>query len=193
MSSSIENIKTFVYKNKTPIMVIGGISLLAFLLFKRHYVIRTIYNQNNKLYLKDLDGGFRNKIKNLIAFADRQGYDVKLTSGHRNYSESMALGSVRSLHPFGRAVDMNLKKKESDEYITMTSPISEWEKTGIIEYAEKTLNLQWGGRFSTYKNSYGGYGDPVHFDSGEKYDDLIVKAKKKYGTIKEIYDNGFNV
>ena len=189
----MNNIKTFVAENKTPIIVIAGLGIFAFLLFKRHSIIRTIYNQNNKSILKYLDNSFRSKINDLIAFADKKGYDTKLTSGHRDYKTSKDLGSIRSLHPFGRAVDLNLKEKDSDKYITMTSPLSEWEETGIVEYAEKTLNLQWGGRFVNYVNSYGTKGDPVHFDSKEKYDDLLAKGKKKYGTIKEIYDNGFKV
>ena len=64
----------------------------------------------------------------------------------------------KSRHVLGRAVDINLYKREGLHtlWLKKSSSKASWRKTGVLDIA-KRYHLLWGG-------SYHNYHDPVHFE-----------------------------
>jgi len=124
----------------------------------------------NRSELKDLAGvnkdfaarfeGFVNDIEN------ETDWKVSIISGLRTRDEQIQLKrenprnapANKSRHVLGRAVDINLYKREGFRtvWLKKASSIASWQKAGVMGIA-KRYGLLWGG---TYKN----YHDPVHFE-----------------------------
>jgi len=93
-------------------------------------------------------------------------WKVKIISGLRSRKEQIQLkhdnprnASVnKSRHVLGRAIDINLYKREGifTIWLKKFSSKADWQKTGVPKIA-KRYKLLWGG---TYRN----YHDPVHFE-----------------------------
>ena len=113
---------------------------------------------SNKEYLKNLSPEMQEKTKKLIAYANENGYDVKITSGYRTeerqkelqeqYKDQPGRVAKNSAHCAGKAIDIKVTKngKESDSGYRL-----------LGEYAKNELNMRWGGDFKSFRERW-------HFD-----------------------------
>jgi uncharacterized protein YcbK (DUF882 family) len=118
------------------------------------------FADNNKNYLKNLNPEMRKRTEQLIAYANSNGYDVKITSGKRTSEEQKQLqkkyakqpGRVakRSAHVAGKAIDIEVYKNgvKVDEGYNL-----------LGNYAKNELGMRWGGDFKSYRERW-------HFDYG---------------------------
>lgn len=119
------------------------------------------YAENNELYLKELSSEMQEKTRKLIAYANENGYEIKITSGLRTLAEQQELikrdernqtnyaAKGKSHHLTGSAIDIRVYKNGKKLYD---------EFTDIVAYAKKELGLRWGGNF--VNSPY----EPWHFD-----------------------------
>jgi hypothetical protein len=94
------------------------------------------------------------------------GWKVKIISGLRTRDEQIQLkrdnprnaSSNKSRHVLGRAVDINLYKREGifTTWLKKANSKASWRKTGVPDIAKRHL-LLWGGTYHSYH-------DPVHFE-----------------------------
>lgn len=124
----------------------------------------------NRSELSDLaavNEEYANRFEQFVDEIEKEtDWKVKIISGVRTKEEQLQLkrdnpknGAVnKSRHVMGRAVDLNLYKRDGLNMIWLKKASSNgsWRKTGVPEIA-KRYRLLWGG---TYKN----YHDPVHFE-----------------------------
>jgi len=140
--------------------------------FLRLITPRSQSSENNTL-IKGLHPVFGYKIAKMVKELERDGGNVKLTSGYRSpekQAQLVASGNtntqpLNSYHNYGFALDMNI------DGVKMASSKASW--LNLIGGIYEKYGLRWGGNFSDY--------DPVHFDFGNKY---------KISEIKEMYNNG---
>ena len=100
------------------------------------------------------------------AIEKESGWKVKIISGLRSRNEQIQLKRDnprnapvnKSRHVLGRAIDINLYKREGlcTLWLKKSNSKAEWRKTGVARIAVR-YHLLWGG---TYRN----YHDPVHFE-----------------------------
>jgi len=124
----------------------------------------------NRSELNDLAGLNEDYAARFKHFADdiekESGWKVLIISGLRSREEQIQLkrdnpqnaAVSKSRHVLGRAIDINLYKREGifTIWLKKFSSKGSWQKTGVPEIA-KRYKLLWGG---TYRN----YHDPVHFE-----------------------------
>ena len=121
-----------------------------------------IYANANKKYLSKLTSDMQDKTKQLIAYANKNGYDVQIISGYRTQAEQKELqkkyqnepGRVakNSAHCAGKAIDIKVTKNGED---------SDAGYNLLGDYAKSKLGMRWGGDFSSYRERW-------HFDYGWK-------------------------
>jgi hypothetical protein len=97
---------------------------------------------------------------------EKTDWEVSIISGYRSKEEQIQLkrndprnaSSSKSRHVMGRAIDINLYKRDGLRHIWLkkSSSTREWRRTGVSAIAAK-YHLTWGG-------SYRNYHDPVHFE-----------------------------
>ena len=97
---------------------------------------------------------------------DKTDWEVSIISGYRSKEKQIQLkrndprnaSSSKSRHVMGRAIDINLYRRDGLHRIWLKKGNStrEWRRTGVNLIAEK-YHLLWGG-------SYRNYHDPVHFE-----------------------------
>jgi hypothetical protein len=97
---------------------------------------------------------------------DETDWEVAIISGLRSKEKQLELKREnpknaaigKSRHVLGRAIDINLYKRESFRRIWLKkfSSKTDWRNTGVVKIAAR-YKLLWGG---TYRN----YHDPVHFE-----------------------------
>ena len=102
----------------------------------------------------------------VIDIEKETGWKVRIISGLRSKVEQIQLkrdnpqnaAVSKSRHVLGRAIDINLYKREGiiTIWLKKFSSKASWQKTGVTNIA-KRYHLLWGG---TYRN----YHDPVHFE-----------------------------
>jgi len=124
----------------------------------------------NRSELNELAGmneDYASRFENLVNDIEKEsGWKVYIISGLRTKDEQNQLkrdnpanaAANKSRHVMGRAIDINLYKREGLNFIWLKKGSSKalWRKTGVAEIA-KRYQLLWGG---TYRN----YHDPVHFE-----------------------------
>ena len=110
-------------------------------------------NKSNDEKIAELNPVMQSKVQNLLAYAQSQGMEVKITSGFRTQAEQQRLQVTRagyaaknSLHCQGKAVDISITNGTDADY----------KKLG--DYA-KSIGMRWGGDFSSVKERW-------HFDLG---------------------------
>lgn len=93
---------------------------------------------------------FGPKVVQLLAYAQKKGYTVTITSALRP--------GDNGFHGKGGAIDINLAKDGQVWGLRVGQTSKQaWEDTGLPAYA-RSIGLRWGGDFSTP--------DVVHFDIG---------------------------
>ncbi len=119
---------------------------------------KDIYASNNADFLSGLTDEMQDKTKKLIAYANKEGYDVKIISGYRTQAEQKNLQAryqnepgrvaTNSAHCQGKAIDITVTKNgiESDEGYEL-----------LGNYAKSNLGLRWGNDFTSYRERW-------HFD-----------------------------
>jgi len=166
------------HKRNIFIFVGIGISSIAVMVWKHRKIIKYALSLQNKAYISLLNKDVKAKFTELVRKIEQKGYSVYVTSGYRGDSNG-------SMHQLGLALDINLINNKTGKRITMKdNTIQDWLDTGVPQIAEK-MGFRWGGRFSTYKNMYGTFGDPVHFDyqfDKKNYTELLNKGIAQYGT-----------
>lgn len=119
-----------------------------------------IYSKTNENYIKNLTAEMQERTRKLISYANKNGYDVKITSGYRSQAHQDQLrakyeaqGETKraakvSAHTYGKAIDISVYKdgKKCDEGYNL-----------LGEYAKRELGMRWGGDFNSYR-------EPWHFD-----------------------------
>jgi len=122
---------------------------------------RDKYSSTNIVHIQGLSTEMQQKTKQLIAFANSKGYDIKITSGNRTETEQQALiakdeangthfaAKKNSPHLSGIAIDIQVFK--NGKKLTNNS-------TEIVNYAKNTLGMRWGGDFVNWTK------EPWHFD-----------------------------
>jgi len=124
----------------------------------------------NRSELNDLAGmnaDYAARFEHFVNDVEKEsGWKVKIISGLRSRDEQIQLkrdnprnaAVNKSRHVLGRAVDINLYKREGlvNIWLKKSSSKTSWQKAGIEQIA-KRYGLLWGG---TYRN----YHDPVHFE-----------------------------
>lgn len=132
------------------------------------YDLRVRYINHSEL--SELAGKNKEYAARFEQFVDdvekESGWKVKIISGLRSRSEQIQLkrdnprnASVnKSRHVLGRAIDINLYRREGliISWLKKGNSKGEWRRTGVAGIALKH-HLLWGG---TYRN----YHDPVHFE-----------------------------
>jgi hypothetical protein len=115
------------------------------------------------------------------------GHTIIYVSGHRGWVESQQIWNSnpavqaccpvgKDYHFFGFAVDISLKSP-TGAILSLNTPSSFWEATGIREIARK-YKMRWGINFP-------GYYDPVHFDMPiHNIADLVNRAITKNGSLQ---------
>ena len=124
----------------------------------------------NRSELNDLAGKNKEYGARFEHFIDdiekESGWKVRIISGLRSRKEQIQLkrdnpqnaGVSKSRHVLGRAIDINLYKREGifTIWLKKFSSKADWQRTGVPKIAQR-YQLLWGG---TYRN----YHDPVHFE-----------------------------
>lgn len=120
------------------------------------------FADNNKNYLKNLNPEMRKRTEQLIAYANSNGYDVKIISGKRTneeqkrlqekYADQPGRAAKRSAHCVGKAIDIEVVPRNGVE--------SADEGYNLLgKYAKNELGMRWGGDFKSYRERW-------HFDYG---------------------------
>lgn len=187
-------------KENKKLWVFGGAALLAALLFATQSkevtdtIIHYSLTQDTADKIKLLHPAVRQRFYNFVReIQERLGYNVKITSSYRTFADQIRLHNENasnakpgySFHNFGMAIDINLQK--GNTVIKKASSKSDWQKSGVLEVAEKN-GLSWGGEFSNYY-------DPVHFDARKLFsmDELRRKALVQFGSIEAAKGNEVNI
>ena len=183
----------------------AGISLavLTFGILYRRQVIRFgkdvinyAFTKEQEYYLANLHPKYINLFKNFIADVEKNlGYKVLITSGYRSFQEQKQLHSEnsnnaqagKSMHNYGAAIDINLISKKDGSQIKKADSTATWQKTGIVELANK-YGLKWGGG-----GNFGSYNDTVHFEVPLGGDKMYAQAIKQYGTESKVIGNRVNI
>ena len=149
--------------------------LLVFIILAGGYLCFTIVYDlrirfNNRSVLNNISEANKecaDRFELFIADIEKEtNWKVEIISGLRSKEAQIQLkrdnprnASVdRSRHVLGRAIDLNLYRREGFQFIRLrkSNSKSSWLATKVPEIAKK-YGLLWGG---TYKN----YHDPVHFE-----------------------------
>ncbi len=155
-------------RNLINILLITIILSVGYICFTIVYDLRIRFI--NRSELKDIAGVNEDYGTRFTHFVDaiekETDWKVEIISGLRTKEEQIQLkrdnprnASVKkSRHVLGRAVDLNLYRRNGFRFIRLKKSNSKgsWIATGIPEIA-KRYGLLWGG---TYRN----YHDPVHFE-----------------------------
>ena len=98
------------------------------------------------------------KTKKLIAYANKNGYDVQIIDGYRTEAEQKELQNkyqdepgrvaTNSAHCAGKAIDIK---------VTQNGQVSDSGYKLLGNYAKSQLGMRWGGDFSSYRERW-------HFD-----------------------------
>jgi Tfp pilus assembly protein PilE len=124
----------------------------------------------NRSELEELSGMNKENAARFERFVEdvekETDWKVRIISGLRTKNEQIQLkrdnprnaAVNKSRHVLGRAIDINLYKREGlgKIWLKKSSSKTSWSKTGVAQIA-KRYRLLWGG---TYRN----YHDPVHFE-----------------------------
>lgn len=124
----------------------------------------------NRSELNDLAGvneGYALRFENFVDDIEKEtDWKVSIISGLRSRTEQIQLKREnprnapvnKSRHVLGRAIDINLYRREGLQIIWLKkgNSLDSWQKSGAVKIA-KRYGLLWGG-------SYRNYHDPVHFE-----------------------------
>ena len=162
-------------KKRKPLLrqmmnILLGIIILSvgYICFTVCYDLRIRYNNRSVLNnISEVNKECANRFDLFITDIEKEtNWKVEIISGLRSKEAQIQLkrdnprnASVdKSRHVLGRAVDLNLYKREGFQWIRLKKGNSKslWMATKVPEIAKK-YGLLWGG---TYKN----YHDPVHFE-----------------------------
>ena len=124
----------------------------------------------NRSELNDLAGKnkeYEARFEHFIDDIERESeWKVRIISGLRSRKEQIQLkrdnpqnaGVSKSRHVLGRAIDINLYRRQAifTIWLKKFSSKADWQRTGVPKIAQR-YRLLWGG---TYRN----YHDPVHFE-----------------------------
>lgn len=155
-------------RNLINILLITIILSVGYICFTIVYDLRIRFNNHSEL--KDIAGvneDYSIKFTHFVEAIEKEtDWKVEIISGLRTKEEQIQLkrdnprnaAVNKSRHVLGRAVDLNLYKRNGFRFIRLKKSNSKgsWIATGIPEIA-KRYGLLWGG---TYRN----YHDPVHFE-----------------------------
>jgi hypothetical protein len=155
-------------RNLINILLITIILSVGYICFTIVYDLRIRFNNHSEL--KDIAGvneDYSTKFTHFVEAIEKEtDWKVEIISGLRTKEEQIQLkrnnprnaAVNKSRHVLGRAVDLNLYKRNGFRFIRLKKSNSKgsWIATGIPEIA-KRYGLLWGG---TYRN----YHDPVHFE-----------------------------
>ena len=156
------------FRQMTNILL--GIIILSvgYICFTIVYDLRIHFNNRSVLHnISETNKECADRFELFIADIEKEtSWKVDIISGLRSKEAQIQLkrdnprnASVdKSRHVLGRAVDLNLYKREGFQFIRLkkSNSKSSWLATKVPEIAKK-YGLLWGG---TYKN----YHDPVHFE-----------------------------
>ena len=129
--------------------------------FLRLITPRTKKAENDAI-IKDLHPIFAYKVARFVRTLEKEGRDVKLTSGYRSWEKQQQLidqgyqaaAPGNSYHNYGMAIDMNV------DNLVQASSVNNWKPVSNI--AKNDFGFRWGGDFQ-------GNWDKVHFDLGNTY------------------------
>ena len=117
-----------------------------------------IYATQNAEYIKNLTNEMQERTKKLIAYANKNGYDVEISSGYRTeqrqkelqeeYKNEPGRVAEKSAHCAGKAIDIKVSKNGQE---------SEAGYNLLGKYAKSELGMRWGGDFTSYRERW-------HFD-----------------------------
>lgn len=157
-------------------------------------IIDYVFSDDVETGLKQLHPKAQPIFRAFLRDIEKMGYKVVFTSGYRTFQKQMELKKENpsnatagfSHHNYGTAIDINIVY--GNNWLRKSSPKSDWEKTGIPQYAKKKYNLRWGGEFK-------GYHDPVHFDLENIYpvNQLYAQAIKQFGSANKVKGNEVNI
>ena len=161
-SFSFSNMDTFSYSTTPSHSTIGNSSSKGASSKKYTYdSTKDKYASSNSSFLKDLTPKMQEKTKQLIAFANSKGYDIRIVSGKRSSEQQQALidkdeekgthyaAKSNSPHLSGIAIDIQVFK--DGKKLENSSP-------DIVKYAKNTLGMRWGGDFVNFTK------EAWHFD-----------------------------
>ena len=150
-------------------------TLIAIIIVTALYVFYTIaydlrvrfINRSELDELAGMNKDYGARFENFVEEVEKEtDWKVLIISGLRTRNEQIQLkrdnprnaAVNKSRHVLGRAVDINLYKREGigKIWLKKSSSKASWRKTGVAQIA-KRYGLLWGG---TYRN----YHDPVHFE-----------------------------
>ena len=141
---------------------------LGYVCYMVVYDLRVRYINYSELNeISKLNKEYAARFEDFINTIEKEtGWKVVIISGLRTRKEQDKLkrdnpqnaAVNKSRHVLGRAIDINLYKREMLTILKLrkSSSNESWRKTGIAQIARR-YRLLWGG---TYKN----YHDPVHFE-----------------------------
>ena len=126
-----------------------------------------IINQSELRDIADINQSYADQLDSFISEIEKQTkWKVLIISGLRTKDEQIQLkrdnprnaSFKKSRHVMGRAIDINLYKREGLGIVWLKkgSSLGLWRKSKVPEIARKH-RLLWGGTYRTYH-------DPVHFE-----------------------------
>lgn len=146
-------------------------------------VTDVLLKPEQEVFISNLHPSVQNKFRQLISAIEKEtGYSVVVTSGYRSFQKQLGLKAQNasnasagfSQHNYGLALDINLARNGRIE-LNKQSDKKAWLDTGVVAIA-KRLGFRWGGE------SFNGYYDPVHFDTGAiDTKKLYAKALAQFG------------
>lgn len=140
----------------------------AYVFYTIAYDLRVRFINRSELdELAGLNKEYAARFEHFVSDVEKETeWKVLIISGLRTRNEQIQLkrdnprnaAVNKSRHVLGRAVDINLYKREGigNIWLKKSSSNTSWQKTGVAKIA-KRYGLLWGG---TYRN----YHDPVHFE-----------------------------
>jgi len=155
-------------KNLINTLIIIIILTVGYFCFTIGYDLRIRFINHSEICdIAELNEDYAARFTRFVDDIEREtDWKVEIISGLRTKEEQIQLkrdnprnASVKkSRHVMGRAVDLNLYKRNGFRLIRLkkSSSKASWQATGVPEIA-KRYGLLWGG---TYRN----YHDPVHFE-----------------------------
>lgn len=140
----------------------------AYVFYTIAYDLRVRFINRSELdELAGMNKEYAERFEHFVSDVEKEtDWRVLIISGLRTKNEQIQLkrdnprnaAVNKSRHVLGRAVDINLYKREGigKIWLKKSSSKTSWQKTGVAKIA-KRYGLLWGG---TYRN----YHDPVHFE-----------------------------
>ena len=162
-------------KKRKPLLQHLVNTLIVVIIFTVGYICYTIVydlrvrfiNRSELNALAQMNVGYAARFEHFVNDIEKESdWKVIIISGLRTKDEQIQLKRDnplnapvnKSRHVLGRAIDINLYKREGLHtlWLKKSNSKASWQKTGVLGIADR-YQLLWGG---TYRN----YHDPVHFE-----------------------------